>query len=105
VRHAENCDPSKLSASRSIATFAHGSTYNPGKFRLTTAIWIARRHRPFNIVEDPEFIELLTSLNNKVNIPSRFTVSRDIEEIFQATRKCLAAKLQVCFIFPALALY
>ena len=93
VQHTDNCDPKGSAAARNIATFAHA--YNPGRFRLTAALWIAHQHRPFAIIEDPELIELFTSLNNKVVIPSCFTVSRDIQEIFATSQVGVAALLQV----------
>jgi hypothetical protein len=92
VRHAENCDPSSASL-KMINLFANA--YTPGKFRVNVALWISRRHRPFMIVEDPKFVELLTSLNNKVSVPSRATLTRDIHEIFAATCLNVATLLQV----------
>jgi hypothetical protein len=76
--------------------FAHGSTYTPGKLRLLTTLWVARRSRPFAIVEDPEFIEIVTMFNNKASIPSRRTVSRDVQEVFQTTQGRVSTMLQVC---------
>jgi hypothetical protein len=64
-----------ITSSSSITAFAQGSTYNPHKFRMKIAIWIARRHRPFSITEDDELIDIFMDLNNKVEVPSRFTVS------------------------------
>ena len=40
-------------------------------------------------MEDPEFVELLTSLNDKVSILSACTVSRDIQEVFEASQECV----------------
>jgi hypothetical protein len=97
VRHVDSCDHKGGSATRTMSAFAHGSTYNPGTFRFKLAIWIAKRHRPFAIVEDPEFVELLTSLNNTVFVPSCSTVSRDVQEIFQVSQGKVAAILQVRF--------
>jgi hypothetical protein len=59
-------------------------------------LWIARRQRPFVIVEDLEFIELLQMLYDKVTIPSISTISRDIQEIFMVSRKNVATMLKVC---------
>jgi hypothetical protein len=61
-------------------------------------LWIARRRRPFVIVEDPEFIELLTMLYDKVAIPSTSTVSRDLQEIFEHSQTKVAALLKVCLL-------
>jgi hypothetical protein len=54
-----------------------------------------RRNRPFAIVEDPELLDIFTDLNNKVVTPSRYTVSRDVKEIFQISRVKVAEILKV----------
>jgi alpha-amylase/alpha-mannosidase (GH57 family) len=62
---------------------------------MKIAIWVARRHRPFTIVEDDELIDIFMDLNNKVEVPSRSTVSRDVKEIFDMSRKRVANILKV----------
>ena len=94
VHHAENCDPKSSGATRMLAAYTR--SYNPGKLHVNIAIWAAHCHWPFNIFEDPEFIEILMSLNNKVSIPSWFTVSHDIQTIFETTKANVIAMLQVC---------
>lgn len=93
IRHADGCDPK--GSSQAISKFVHGTTYNPGRFCLGITTWIARCHRPFAIVEDPEFIELLRSLNDKVTIPSARTVSCDVQEVFEVSQQCVAEMLKV----------
>jgi hypothetical protein len=96
VRHVKACDGGMIRAgSSSIAAFAQGSTYTPQKFRMKLAIWVARHHRPFAIVEDDELIDIFMDLNNRVEVPSRFTVSRDVKEIFEMSRVKVAAILKV----------
>jgi hypothetical protein len=95
VRHSDRCTPSSTTAASSITSFAHGSTYSYPKFRVKLALWIARRHRPFSIVEDDELIDIFMDLNNKVEVPSRVTISRDVKEIFQISRTKVAEILQV----------
>ena len=56
---------------------------------------MARHHRPFAIVEDDELIDIFMDLNNRVEVPSRFTVSRDVKEIFEMSRVKVAAILKV----------
>jgi hypothetical protein len=70
VRHADKCTPGATTATASITTFAHGSTYSYPKFRMKLALWVARHHRSFAIVEDEELIEIFMDLNNKVEVPS-----------------------------------
>jgi hypothetical protein len=62
---------------------------------MKIALWVARRHRHFAIVEDDELIEMFMDLNNKVEVPSRFTVSRDVKEIFELSRKKVTEILKV----------
>jgi hypothetical protein len=49
---------------------------------MKLALWVACRHRPFAIVKDVELMDIFKDLNNKVEVPSRSTVSRDVKEIF-----------------------
>jgi hypothetical protein len=62
---------------------------------MKIALWVARRHRPFTIVEDSELVEIFRDLNNKAVVPSRHTVSRDVDEIFEMSRKQVANLLKV----------
>jgi len=56
---------------------------------------VARHHRPFAIVEDDELIDIFMDLNNRVEVPSRFTVSRDVKEIFEMSCVKVATILKV----------
>ena len=96
-RHADSCNPNVATTATmcSISYYANGTSYNPRHFRLKMSLWIAKRARPFAIVEDPEFIELLTILNDKVVTPSCSTVSRDIQEIFSISQRNVRAVLMV----------
>jgi hypothetical protein len=62
---------------------------------LKLSLWIARRQCPFSIVDDDDFIELLKMLYDKVAIPGRMSVARDMQEIFKATRTKLGVMLKV----------
>src|SRR5882762_8039418 len=87
IRHVKSCDGGTLgSGSSAISAFAQGSTYTAHKFWMKLALWVVHRHRPFAIVEDDELVDIFTDLNNKVEVPSRFTVSRDVKEIFAMSR-------------------
>jgi len=78
-----------------MSSFVHSTTYNLGRFHLGLTIWVTRHHRPFTIVEDPELVELLTSLNDKVSIPLARTVSCNVQEVFEASQKCVKEMLKV----------
>lgn len=86
VRHADRCTPGATTPTSLISSFAHSSTYSYPKFRMKLALWVARHHRPFAIVENDELIDIFMDLNNKVEVPSRITISRDVKEIFQISR-------------------
>ncbi|GJF00545.1 hypothetical protein PsYK624_168380 [Phanerochaete sordida] len=98
VRHVHACEKDKKPppGQKAIDAFAQGTTYNPAKFRYKLAIWVARRHCPYAIVQDPEFLELLQMLNSKVEVPHPTTVSRDVREIFAIARTSIGKLLQVC---------
>lgn len=66
---------------------------------MKLALWVSRRHRPFAIVEDDELVDIFKDLNNRVEVPSRSTVSRDVKEIFDVSRKQVAAMLKVRTVF------
>ncbi|RDX41722.1 hypothetical protein OH76DRAFT_1303222, partial [Lentinus brumalis] len=69
-RHVDLCDPDETPESEAISAFAHGATYSPARLRFLIAMWCAARHRPFAIVDDPEFQEMLRMLYGKVKLPS-----------------------------------
>ena len=58
-------------------------------------MWCASRHRPFAIVEDPEFKAILHMLYGRVNVPSRVTVSRDVQHIVDETMTRLIDRFEV----------
>jgi hypothetical protein len=100
IHHAKSCDAGTLVGSGSIREFAHGSTYTPHKLRMKIAIWVACWHRPFAIVKDDELVDIFKDLNNKVEVPSCFTVSQDVNEIFEMSRKQVTAILKVHALIP-----
>ena len=95
LRHVRNCEPEETPEVELLASFAAGSTYSKAKFRFKLAVWIARRHRPFNLVEDPEFRELLYMLYGRVEIPSRKSTARDVLSLVRYVKQQLIARLQV----------
>lgn len=78
-----------------MTSFAAGSTYSKAKFRFLLAIWCARRHRPFSVVEDPEFHQIIQMMYSRADIPSRISVSRDIQHLLEASRERLVSLLLV----------
>ena len=62
---------------------------------MKLALWVACQYRPFVIVKDAELVDIFKDLNNKVEVPSCSTVSWDVKEIFDMSRKRVAAMLKV----------
>ena len=94
-RHIKICTPEVTAETQMITEYAQGANYSYARICFLLAMWIARRHRPFTIVEDPEFKELLRMLYAHVEIPSRVTVARDLKDIFDSSQEKVKAKLQV----------
>lgn len=94
-RHVKACDPEDTPEAEIITAYASGVTYSASRLRFLVAMWVARRHHPFTIVDDPEFQEILRMLYPKIKLPSRVTVSRDVRDIFERTRERLKDKLKV----------
>ena len=80
-RHVKACDPDDTPETEMITAYASGGQYSPGRMRFLVAMWVSRRHRPFQIVEDPEFREIVRMLYEKARLPSRVTVSRDVQDV------------------------
>jgi len=95
VHYADKCAPGATPATTAITAFAHGSTYSYPKFRMKLALWVAHHHCLFAIVEDEELVDIFMDLNNKVEVPSHWTVSHDVQEIFHISQVNAASMLQV----------
>ncbi|OJT07894.1 hypothetical protein TRAPUB_1210 [Trametes pubescens] len=86
-RHIAACTPQKTAESEAITAYGAGSQYSYGRMRYLSAMWCARRHRPYLVVEDPEFRQMLKMLYGRVEIPTRMTVSRDVQFILGDSKK------------------
>ncbi|OJT02144.1 Zinc finger BED domain-containing protein RICESLEEPER 1 [Trametes pubescens] len=93
-RHVLKCEPAQTPESEVITAFAAGSTYSAARVRYYLALWCARHHRPFLAVEDAEFRALLRMLYGRVEIPSRVTVSRDVQLIMHHCKVIVVALFQ-----------
>ncbi|KAL1945891.1 hypothetical protein VTO73DRAFT_1893 [Trametes versicolor] len=103
TRHRGLCDPDDTPEVEMITAYARGTAYSPARVRYLIVMWCARRHRPFTIVDDPEFQELMCMLYAKVELPSRVTVSRDVQMIMLdgkirviAFLSSLPCKIHIC---------
>ncbi|KAF4611964.1 hypothetical protein D9613_004308 [Agrocybe pediades] len=102
-RHVRTCTPANSSETRAISSYAHGSTYTAENHQMNLAIWVARRSRPFAIVEDKELLDIFQALNTNCVTPSRHTVSRDVREIYELSKervgdilRAYPGKLHIC---------
>lgn len=54
------------------------------------------RHRPYAVVEDPELQEAFKMCYAAATLPSSCTISRDVQEVFELTKRDVSKMLQVC---------
>ena len=94
-RHVQKCTPANSAESRAMTIYSQGSQYTPEKHRMKIVLWIARRNRPFSIVEDPELLDIFHDLNAACTTVSRRTVSRDVKEVFLLAREHVGTMLRV----------
>ena len=101
VRHVKSCEGQVVDPSKSIASYAQGSTYNKAELRYLVSHWVFECHRPFAIIDDPPLQCILKMLYAKVETPSQKTVSRDVKEIHAFSKVHVGGYLQVSLIpFP-----
>ncbi|KZV90024.1 hypothetical protein EXIGLDRAFT_595586, partial [Exidia glandulosa HHB12029] len=67
-------------------TYKHTQHTKP-EMRATIVKWVARSQRPFSIVEDEDFQELMKTGRPGLWIPSASTVARDVRTVFKNARK------------------
>ena len=106
-RHVDTCDGKIVYDEASITSFTHGSTYNKGFFQLLLVLWVARRARPFVIIQDPEFQRILRMLYGRVEIPSVNTLSSRLKETHAIAQLHVIEILKVrscSFIFYSLVI-
>lgn len=100
--HVKRCEGKDASPQTKINDFAHGSTYDKGTFRYLLVSWVARRHRPFAIIEDEELQKLFRMLYSRVEIPSASTLSRDVKETFVLAKRHVSEVLKVSSVSPCI---
>ena len=63
--------------------------------RIEIVRWIAESKRPFAIVKDHGFKELMKTGRPKYRLPSPATVAQDVKQVFVSMRSLVATKLKV----------
>ena len=102
--HIAGCKANQEKAAAPVASGSQavGSTYTPQRLRALLSLWFASGSRPYALVEDVGFRDILYMLNPSVVIPSPHTISRDVKEIYWFARQNLAAFFKVSEIFVAI---
>jgi hypothetical protein len=62
--------------------FKTSAPKEPKTFRQCLSDFIISGNHAFNIVEEPEFVQMIRSLSSNIEIPSRFTIKRDIIQLY-----------------------
>ncbi|KAJ3516930.1 hypothetical protein NMY22_g14084 [Coprinellus aureogranulatus] len=96
-RHDRDCPHAPANAtpeSRALVAYVGGSQYTESRHRLKIVVWIARRVRPYSIVEDDELLDIFRDLHGPCKTVSRHTVSRDIIEVHGLTKEAVISWLQ-----------
>jgi len=99
-RHVKQCDPDDTPSSQQMTAFTNGTTYAPARFRFLLAMWCARRHRPFKIIQDDELVEIFRMLYDRVDIPHPTTLSHDVKEIYIMCKENVSNILRVNLLLP-----
>ncbi|KAI5981817.1 hypothetical protein EDD15DRAFT_2117591, partial [Pisolithus albus] len=63
------------------------SEYTPARHRAVIAMRCCVSKRPFNMVQDPHYVEEVQLLRPGTSIPSPITVSRDVNLIYEEGSK------------------
>lgn len=72
-----------------------GAKYSKSLMRFKLMRWVVRRHRPYAIVEDAELREIFEMLYALVEVPSARTLSRDVIEVFEMSKRNVIGMLKV----------
>jgi hypothetical protein len=95
VRHVKSCEGQVVDASKSIANYAQGSTYNKAELRYLVSRWVFECHRPFTIINDAPLQRILKMLYGKIETPSSTTISQDVQDIHGISKCHVGMYLQV----------
>jgi hypothetical protein len=76
------------------ATYSHRQ-HTREEARIVFVRWVSESNRPFQIVNDPAFRELMKTGRPDYYIPSAETLSRDVKNVFLRVRERVSTKLKV----------
>ena len=95
VRHVKSCEGQVVDDSKSIASYAQGSTYNKAELRYLVSRWVFKCHWPFAIIDDEPLQCIFKMLYAKVKTPSATTILQDVKEIHGISKVHVGKFLQV----------
>lgn len=97
--HATKCAPVMKGA---IEEHIPGAKYSKAWMRFKIMQWVARQHRPYTTVEDPELPDIFHMLYAKVEVPSARSISWDVQEVFKMLKQNVILMLKVCCLLSFL---
>jgi hypothetical protein len=103
VKHMRVCSPDVSTEDNAIESYAHGRSYTPEALRLLLVKWVTSCSRPYSIVQDEPFIQIIKMLYNKARLVAPQTVSSDVQKVFLLARESVIKNLKVwkvIHIFP-----
>jgi hypothetical protein len=99
LSHAKSCDPDPTAQVNAIEGYAHGCSYSPEALRLLLVKWVTSCSRPFSIVQDEPFIQIVRMLYSQATLISPHTLSTDVKRVFNVSRESLIKCFEVCSYF------
>ncbi|KAF8903769.1 hypothetical protein CPB85DRAFT_1226216, partial [Mucidula mucida] len=86
-RHETLCNQKEVDNTQtSLAPFAQGSMYTPGKLHMVIAKHIAVNHCPFALYTNNPLAEIIYMFCPDALIPSDKTLSHDIREVHELSK-------------------
>ena len=77
-----------------MKSFSSGATYSRQHFRFVCAIWITSCRRPFRIVNDTPFQDIVGMLNPLAQIHSEHTQANDVKLLYKLSRQKITSLLE-----------
>jgi hypothetical protein len=95
MKHVRVCSPEVSTEDNGIESYAHGRSYTPEVLRLLLVKWVTLCSRPYSIVQDEPFIQIIKMLYNKATIVTPKMVSSDVQKVFHLARESVIKNLKV----------
>lgn len=92
--HILSCVPTVNSDQSQIGTYTNGGVYNKGELRLYTVFWVSSCYRPYSIVMDKPFLDIVRTCNSNVKMVVDSTVSDDVIQVHKMSIPFVAKMLQ-----------